>query len=110
MVNAWQAVMDPERNPLRRLPKVVTFQIMTVLAWMWCTVFSLWIGAMWLLGPSIVVHTILLIGVFFTAAVFSQAEQRARSYDETFRDPADGCAMHDDVWGAPDEPSYSSLR
>ena len=82
MVDAWQAVMDPERNPLRRLPKVVTFQLMTVLAWMWCTVFSLWIGAMWLLGPSILVHTVLLLGVFFTAAVFGHFDGDGRN-DET---------------------------
>ena len=110
MANAWQVVMDPERNPLRKLPRMVTFQLMTVLAWMWCTVFSLWIGAMWLLGPSMVVHTVLLVGVFFTAAIFQQADRRARSYDETFKDPADGCTLHADVWGAPGTPAQAGTR
>ncbi len=102
MTNAWQVVMDPDRNPLRRLPRIVAFQLMSVLAWMWSSVFCLWIGAVWLIGPSILAHTILLVGVFFTAVVFAQAERRARSYDETFKDPLDGGALYDDVWGAPD--------
>ena len=27
----WDAVMNPERNPLSKLPKIVRFQLMTVL-------------------------------------------------------------------------------
>ena len=99
--NIYRLVMDPERNPLRSLPKMVRFQLMVVLAYMWSVVFSIYIGAISVLGPSIAVHTILLIGVFFTADIFRRARERARSYDELFHDPADGGAMYDDVWGAP---------
>ncbi len=35
----WDAVMNPERNPLSRLPKITRFQLMTVLALMWTTIF-----------------------------------------------------------------------
>ena len=100
--DAYAAVMDPNRNPLSRLPKVVTFQLMTTLAWMWSLVFSFWIGSLALFGPSALVHTILLVGVFFTVDVFRMArKQRATSYDMQFADPKDGCARYDDVWGAP---------
>ena len=37
--------------------------------------------------------------VLFTAEIFQRARRRTVSYDETFRDPRDGCARHDDVWG-----------
>jgi hypothetical protein len=68
---------------------------------MWSAVFSIYIGAIALFGPSIAVHTILLLGVFFTADVFRRARARALGYDELFRSPVDGTAMYDDVWGAP---------
>jgi hypothetical protein len=35
----WDAVMNEDRNPLARLPKVVRFQIMAVLALMWTVIF-----------------------------------------------------------------------
>ena len=118
--SSYNVVMDPERNPLQALPKLVRFQYMAVLAYMWSVVFCLYIGAIALIGPSIAVHTILLVGVFFTADIFRRAgqqalshdnllrlhrgEPRAMSYDEMFKDPRDGGAMYDDVWGAPPQP------
>jgi len=70
--DAYTTVMDPERNPLVVLPKIVTFQLMTVLAWMWSAVFSLWVGSMAVFGPSVGVHMILLVGVMITAETFAQ--------------------------------------
>ncbi|MEM7021217.1 MAG: hypothetical protein AAF637_01360, partial [Pseudomonadota bacterium] len=75
---------------------------MVVLAYMWSAVFGLYIGAISLIGPSIAVHTILLLGVFFTAEVFQRARERALSSDELYVEPGDGTARYDDVWGAPD--------
>jgi hypothetical protein len=75
---SYALIMDSDRNPLRSLPKMVRFQYMTVLAYMWSLVFCLYIGATALIGPSIAVHTILLIGVFFTADIFRRARARAR--------------------------------
>lgn len=72
----YNLVMDPNRNPLQALPKMVRFQYMVVLAYMWSAVFSIYIGTIALLGPSIAAHTILLIGVFFTADVFRRARAR----------------------------------
>ncbi len=71
----YQLVMSPEINPLRVLPRIVRFQVMVVLAYMWSVVFSLYIGAVTLLGPSILAHTILLIGVFFTHGVFERVRK-----------------------------------
>jgi hypothetical protein len=71
----YEVVMSPEVNPLRTLPKIVRFQVMVILAYMWSFVFLLYIGVIAMIGPSIFAHTILLIGVFFTHDIF----QRARS-------------------------------
>lgn len=82
----YNLVMDPNRNPLQALPKMVRFQYMVILAYMWSAVFSIYIGTIALLGPSIAAHTILLIGVFFTADVFRRARARSLSDDELFHD------------------------
>ena len=54
IANAYAAVMNPEVNPLRQLPKMVRFQIMTSLALMWSIVFALWTGMIMWVGPSVV--------------------------------------------------------
>ncbi len=98
--DAYASVMDPEVNPLRRLPRMVRFQLMTTLAMMWSIVFCFWLGAVQLIGPIWFVHAILLVGVFLTAAIFRDvSEQRPVSYDMLFKDERDGCARYDDVWG-----------
>lgn len=96
---AYRAVMDAERNPLSGLPRTVRFQLMTVLAFMWSSIFTIWVGSTSVLGPTIAGHMLLLAGVIFTAGLFKQVHAKTVSYDETFRDPRDGCARHDDVWG-----------
>ena len=86
----YDLVMDPNRNPLRALPKMVRFQYMVILAYMWSAVFSIYIGTIALLGPSIAAHTILLIGVFFTADVFRRARARSLSYRKVVPESARG--------------------
>ena len=66
----WSSVMDPEKTPLRHLPKMVRFQIMTYLAVMWCMIFSVSTGLYTILGPSLIIHVLFLIGVFFTFKTF----------------------------------------
>jgi len=96
----YNAVMNPDVNPLRRLPRAVRFQIMTYLAMMWSIVFCVWIGAVSLIGPSLAVHAILLAGVYFTADVFRRVSRPVRvDHWAKFRDPRDGCARYDDIWG-----------
>ncbi len=95
----YAVVMDENINPLKDLPRTVRFQLMTVLAFMWSSIFTIWVGSIWILGPTVAGHMLVLAGVLFTAGIFRQAHQRTISYDETFRDPRDGCARYDDVWG-----------
>ena len=87
--NAYNAVMNPDLNPLRGLPKIVRFQLMSTLALMWSIVFSVWSGMIALVGPSMAAHALLLVGVFFTTDVFRRANkqkpfgQRSRYIDQT---------------------------
>jgi len=97
----YAAIMDANLNPLRNLPKVVRFQIMSVLALMWSIVFCTWTGLMIYVGPSMAVHAVLLIGVFFTADVFRRTRtERRLDHRQMYRDDKDGCARYDDLWGA----------
>ena len=75
----YKVVMDSSMNPLAALPKMVRFQFMSMLSFMWSGVFSLWIGNLALFGPSAIGHMILLLGVFFTADTFRRARKIAAS-------------------------------
>ena len=71
----YALLMSPNKNPLRHLPKIVRFQFMTTLAFMWSLIFTLWIGSIAYFGPSVIIHLLILIGVFFTADVFRKAKK-----------------------------------
>ncbi len=99
--NAYNVVMNPDLNPLRGLPKIVRFQLMSALALMWSIVFSVWSGMIAWAGPSMAAHAVLLVGVFFTTDVFRRASRKNRAdHRAQYRDPGDGCARYDDLWGA----------
>ena len=76
LTDAYKAVMDPSVNPLSNLPKTVRFHYMLVLSYMWSAIFALWVGYTWLMGASLIAHSILLVGLFFTAEVFALANRR----------------------------------
>ena len=47
----YQLVMDSTKNPLSNIPDVNTrHMIMQVLAWMWCIMFSSWMGSIVVFG------------------------------------------------------------
>ena len=74
--NSYSVVMNPELNPLRNLPKMVSFQFMTTLAFMWSFIFTMWIGSIAFFGPSAIAHMLILIGVFFTTEIFSNFKEK----------------------------------
>lgn len=102
----YSSVMDPDVNALWRLPKVIRFQYMSMLAFMWSAVFSLWTGWISLFGPSALAHAVLLIGVFFTADLFRRASRspahvQYAHHRDAMRNKKDGTVLYDDLWGAP---------
>jgi len=71
----YRVIMDSSVNPLANLPKIVRFQLMSTLAFMWSGVFSLWIGNIAIFGPSALGHMLLLVGVFFTSETFRRVRK-----------------------------------
>ena len=77
MIKVYNLVMDSRNNPLSHVPDTNTRHlVMQVLAWMWCIVFSMWIGSIFVFGVSAAIHAILLAGVFVTVGVFETAKRR----------------------------------
>ena len=66
--------------------------IMQVLAWMWCIVFSFWMGSIVVFGISALVHAILLAGVFITLGVFETAKRKPQYFGDW--DEATGVNMN----------------
>ncbi len=81
----YRAVMDPERNPLAKLPAAQRFQIMTVLSVMWTTIFCASLGVWMLYGQLIVAHILVLLGVLFTSLTFRTSEHAKATYSEYSR-------------------------
>ena len=81
MTNLYKLIMDSKHNPLRNIPDMNTrHMIMQVLAWMWCIIFSMYLGSIVAFGISAVIHALLIAGVFITAGVFETARRRPQYF------------------------------
>ena len=81
MTNLYKLIMDSRHNPLRNIPDINTrHMIMQVLAWMWCIIFSMYLGSIIAFGISDVIHALLIAGVFITAGVFETAKRRPQYF------------------------------
>ena len=74
---AYQLVMDSRYNPLANIQDVTTRHlVIQMLAWMWCIIFSMWMGSILIFGVSAAIHAILIAGVFITAVTFENARTK----------------------------------
>ena len=81
MIKLYDLVMDSRHNPLSNIPDTTTRHlVMQMLAWMWCIVFSMWVGSIVVFGVSATIHAILLAGVFVTVGVFETAKRHPVHY------------------------------
>ena len=81
MTNLYKLIMDSRHNPLRNIPDVNTrHMIMQVLAWMWCIIFSMYLGSIVAFGISAAIHALLIAGVFITAGVFETAKRKPQYF------------------------------
>ena len=79
--NCWNVVMDHEKNPLSNIPDFSTrHMIMQVLAWMWCTVFGIIAGSMFIGVFSLLLHTLLLGAIAVTVVTFETAKRRPQYF------------------------------
>ena len=77
LIKLYHLVMDSRHNPLSHIPDTNTRHlVMQVLAWMWCIVFSMWMGSILVFGVSAAIHAILLAGIFVTVCVFETAKRK----------------------------------
>jgi len=81
MMKIYNLIMDSAKNPLSNIPDVNTrHMIMQVLAWMWCIIFSMYLGSIVAFGISAIIHTLLLAGIFITVATFETAKRRPQYF------------------------------
>ena len=80
IVDSWNSIMDADKNPLRHIPDLSTrHMVLQVLAWMWCIIFSMWLGSIVAFGISAIAHILLLAGIVITVGTFETAK-RAPQY------------------------------
>tara|TARA_A100000172_G_scaffold72961_1_gene54332 strand:- start:35 stop:316 length:282 start_codon:yes stop_codon:yes gene_type:complete len=81
MTNLYNLIMDSRYNPLRHIPDNNTRHlVMQMLAWMWCIIFSMWMGSIVVFGISAIAHALLIAGVFITAGVFETAKRKPQYF------------------------------
>ena len=81
MTNIYNLIMDSRYNPLRHIPDNNTRHlVMQMLAWMWCIIFSMWMGSIVVFGISAIAHALLIAGVFITAGVFETAKRKPQYF------------------------------
>ena len=73
--------MNARHNPLRHIPdENVRHLIMQILAWMWCTAFSIYMGSMWIFGFTALAHLAILAAVAITVATFEVAKRKPDTF------------------------------
>ena len=75
--DSWNSVMNAEINPLKNIPDLQTrHMVLQVLAWMWCIVFSFYVGSFWVFGVSAIAHVFLLGAIAVTVGTFEIAKNK----------------------------------
>ena len=81
LYNTYKLIMDSKYNPLSNIQDVtIRHLVMQLLAWMWCIIFSMWVGSITVFGVSALIHALLIAGVFITAAVFETARRKPQFF------------------------------
>ena len=85
IVDAWNGVMNYERNPLRHIPDLqVRHMVMQVLAFMWSGVFALLIAdSITVFAYSSIAHIAFITAIVVTVATFKVAERSPNAVSYT---------------------------
>ena len=79
----YNSIMRRKYNPLSNIPNVATGHLlMQMLAWMWCVIFSMWMGSMVIFGVTAITHAVLIAGIFITATTFYAAKTAPSSFPD----------------------------
>ena len=80
--DSWNGVMDMDKNPLKHIPDLNTrHMVLQVLAWMWCIVFSMYMGSLFIMGISMVAHALFLAAIVVTVATFETAKRNPKLFN-----------------------------
>ena len=75
--DSWNSVMNMDRNPLRHIPDLQTrHMVLQILAWMWATTFSLWLGSIYAFGISTIAHLFIIAAIVVTVGTFETAKRK----------------------------------
>lgn len=79
--DTWNLIMDDRRNPLSNIPDINTrHMVLQVLAWMWCIVFSMYFGSMWMFGITAIAHVIVIAAIVITVGTFEVARRNPKVF------------------------------
>ena len=79
--DSWNGIMNADINPLKHIPDTNTrHMVLQVLAWMWCIVFSMYIGSIFVMGVTMIAHVIFLAAIVITVATFETAKSNSNSF------------------------------
>lgn len=73
--------MNADINPLRHIPDTNTrHMVLQVLAWMWCIVFSMYMGSIFVMGVTMIAHVLFLAAIVITVATFETAKNNPKAF------------------------------
>ena len=76
--DSWNGIMNADINPLKHIPDINTrHMVLQVLAWMWCIVFSMYVGSIFVMGVTMIAHVIFLAAIVITVATFESAKNNS---------------------------------
>tara|TARA_B100000989_G_scaffold278098_1_gene239551 strand:- start:1357 stop:1731 length:375 start_codon:yes stop_codon:yes gene_type:complete len=79
--DSWNGVMNADINPLRHIPDTNTrHMVLQVLAWMWCIIFSMYMGSIFVMGVTMVAHVLFLAAIVITVATFETAKNNPKAF------------------------------
>ena len=85
IAECWEGIMSHDLNPLRHIPNLqVRHMILQILAWLWCIVFSLYVGSWFVLGLTFTAHFLLIFAIVATISTFTFSEKRVYRFREGY--------------------------
>ena len=79
--DSWNGIMNADVNPLKHIPDINTrHMVLQVLAWMWCIVFSMYVGSIFVMGITMIAHVIFLAAIVITVATFETAKNNSNAF------------------------------
>ena len=80
--DTWNSVMDSNISPLKNIPNLqVRHLIMQILAWMWVSVCSMYLGSIMFWGINAIAHTLLLAAIVITVGTFDTAQRNPKLFN-----------------------------